>query len=319
MALLLKQIPSLPEASSYLSSDLIHIRNGSIDKKITVANLFGNHVNNQSNPHNVTKAQLGLSNLTGNLVLEQANNLSDVPDKAAARSTLSVPTIAQLTSHTGNQSNPHNVTKAQLGLGSLSGNLVLEQANNLSDVPNKAAARANLGVPSLTDLAGSTPSGVITMWYGTIATIPTGWVLCNGSNGTPDMRNRFPIGSSGDGSGSYPKGATGGATSVTHNHSVSVLNHTLTVSEIPKHSHGSGHNAEGGSPQYGRNNNALNKNRYQIRGEVAKEWLTSPALFTEAGVEVTGTTSPHTHGANISSASTSILPPYRAIHFIMKV
>ncbi len=32
------------------------------------------------------------------------------------------------------------------------------------------------------------------MWSGTIATIPSGWYLCNGSNGTPDLRNKFVIG-----------------------------------------------------------------------------------------------------------------------------
>jgi hypothetical protein len=35
------------------------------------------------------------------------------------------------------------------------------------------------------------PSGTIAMWKGSIATIPSGWVLCNGANGTPDLRDRF--------------------------------------------------------------------------------------------------------------------------------
>ena len=59
------------------------------------------------------------------------------------------------------------------------------------------------------------PLGGIIMWSGT--TIPTGWALCNGSNGTPNLQDRFIVGA---GSG-YAVGATGGsanATLVSHNH-----------------------------------------------------------------------------------------------------
>ena len=54
---------------------------------------------------------------------------------------------------------------------------------------------------------GSVPSGVIVMWSGSIASIPTGWVLCNGSNGTPNLTDRFVIAA--DQSGSYQVGSTG--------------------------------------------------------------------------------------------------------------
>lgn len=37
------------------------------------------------------------------------------------------------------------------------------------------------------------PSGGIMMWSGTIASIPTGWALCNGANGTPDLTDKFII------------------------------------------------------------------------------------------------------------------------------
>ena len=48
---------------------------------------------------------------------------------------------------------------------------------------------------------GFVPSGGIIMWHGTIATIPTGWFLCNGSNGTPDLRNQFVVCANADVSG----------------------------------------------------------------------------------------------------------------------
>jgi len=66
------------------------------------------------------------------------------------------------------------------------------------------------------------PTGIITMWSGVIASIPTGWALCDGSNGTPDLRNRFVVGA-GD---QYDRNDTGGANSV-----------TLTESEMPSHNH----------------------------------------------------------------------------------
>ena len=55
------------------------------------------------------------------------------------------------------------------------------------------------------------PSGVIVMWSGTIATIPTGWYLCNGSNGTPDLRNRFIVAADADDSGVAKSTITGSA------------------------------------------------------------------------------------------------------------
>lgn len=65
------------------------------------------------------------------------------------------------------------------------------------------------------------PKGVITMWSGSIANIPQGWALCNGQNGTPDLRDRFVVGA---GNG-YTVGASGGAAV------------TLTISQMPSHTH----------------------------------------------------------------------------------
>lgn len=59
------------------------------------------------------------------------------------------------------------------------------------------------------------PSGAIIMWSGTTSNIPTGFALCNGNNGTPDLRNRFIVGAG----STYTAGATGGATTHTHTYS----------------------------------------------------------------------------------------------------
>ena len=67
---------------------------------------------------------------------------------------------------------------------------------------------------------GTIPVGGIIMWSGSTASIPTGWAICNGSNSTPNLTNRFVVGA---GSG-YAVDATGGsadAVIVEHNHSYS--------------------------------------------------------------------------------------------------
>ncbi|MDR0994356.1 MAG: hypothetical protein LBN38_07335 [Verrucomicrobiota bacterium] len=74
-----------------------------------------------------------------------------------------------------------------------------------------------------TDGHGILPIGGIILWSGSASAIPGGWALCDGSQGTPDLRNRFVIGAG----GAYSPNATGGAESV-----------TLTLDQIPSHTHG---------------------------------------------------------------------------------
>lgn len=57
------------------------------------------------------------------------------------------------------------------------------------------------------------PPYSIVVWNGDAAEIPENWVLCDGTNGTPDMRYRFPIGTS----TTYPLKSSGGSTSITVN------------------------------------------------------------------------------------------------------
>jgi len=66
------------------------------------------------------------------------------------------------------------------------------------------------------------PTGVIMMWSGSIASVPSGWALCNGLNGTPNLQDRFIVGAG----SSYNPNDTGGVASV-----------TLTTAQMPAHSH----------------------------------------------------------------------------------
>jgi hypothetical protein len=72
-------------------------------------------------------------------------------------------------------------------------------------------------------VAKAMPPGAIVMWSGRLDAIPVGWRLCDGSQGTPDLRSRFVVGA---GAG-YAVGATGGADQV-----------TLTAAQMPSHNHG---------------------------------------------------------------------------------
>ena len=67
------------------------------------------------------------------------------------------------------------------------------------------------------------PTGIICLWYGSIGSIPAGWILCNGANGSPDLRNKFVVGS-GD---TYAVDAVGG--SVNHNHPFTGDGHTHDI------------------------------------------------------------------------------------------
>jgi hypothetical protein len=107
--------------------------------------------------------------------------------------------------------------------------------------------------PAGADGGGSLPAGLIVMWGGLVANIPSGWLLCDGANGTPDLRDRFVKGAAAGGEA----GATGGAAS--HNYTpqgtvsqptlsinpiTEVINHTHPVSVTdPGHSHVQGVNS----------------------------------------------------------------------------
>lgn len=76
--------------------------------------------------------------------------------------------------------------------------------------------------PSAGGSGDSCPVGTILPYIGTIANIPRKWALCDGSNGTPDLRDRFFVGAG----YSYGLGAIGGENF-----------HILTLDEMPAHSH----------------------------------------------------------------------------------
>ena len=162
------------------------------------------------------------------------------------------------------------------------------------------------------------PSGLISLWSGSVATIPSGWALCNGSNGTPDLRNRFVVGA-GD---TYSVGGTGGSTTQSlttgnipaHTHTVSGVSgaaggHSHTIND-PGHSHGLTlqNSTFGGS---GGGTLAATIGSYSTAAAVTGISLNAVGDHTHS---FSGTTS------SIGSGTAfSILPPYYALAYIMKL
>ena len=150
-------------------------------------------------------------------------------------------------------------------------------------------------------IANAIPSGLISMWSGTIASIPTGWVLCNGSNSTPDLRNRFIIGAHSDNVGVANTTITGSSTLTGGTKDAIVVSHTHTATSAvsdPGHAHTA--NGFGGSQP------GLTTSGTPINGQSA----TSTA--------VTGITVSTTIASTGSSGTDQNLPPYYALAFIMK-
>jgi len=144
------------------------------------------------------------------------------------------------------------------------------------------------------------PSGGIIMWSGTIATIPSGWYLCNGSNGTPDLRNKFVIGAYQDTSGTAYTTVTGSDTQTGGSKDAIVVSHTHTATVTdPGHNHSYG---EGQRTQVGTDN-----------GEAYDSQ--SSSAFTTSTSTTGITVSNSTTG---SSGTNANLVPYFALAFIMK-
>jgi hypothetical protein len=142
------------------------------------------------------------------------------------------------------------------------------------------------------------PSGGIIMWSGTIATIPSGWYLCNGSNGTPDLRNRFIVGAHSDTSGVAYTTITGSNTQTGGTKDTIVVSHTHTITD-PGHVHTDTINAQ--------SNVNDSTSGGDLRPASGNSTITTNSSTTGITINSTG-----------SSGTDQNLPPYYALAFIMK-
>jgi len=176
-----------------------------------------------------------------------------------------------------------------------------------SPASNNLPATVNITNPTLGEgynvfqqtLGSILPYGIIVLWYGSVGNVPEGWNLCDGTNGTPDLRNRFVVGAGGERTVADVGGRTD---AVLPSH-----NHTFVGDALPVHQHDSGW-GEAFSPPYG-------AARYPATGSARTDndnysFLSSPV----SGGTPQGTIT----FAGVDSVDAN-LPPYYALCYIMKV
>jgi hypothetical protein len=157
------------------------------------------------------------------------------------------------------------------------------------------------------------PSGGIIMWSGSIATIPSGWLLCDGTNSTPDLRNRFVIGAFVDNAGVANTTITGSNTQTGGSKDAIVVSHshTATVSD-PGHNHLTGNPDSDGGSYFGVA--TASGGNASARDQLIAGLINSNTYVTNT--KTTGVTvSNSTTG---SSGTNANLNPYYALAFIMK-
>ena len=148
-------------------------------------------------------------------------------------------------------------------------------------------------------IAGTSfPSGGIIMWNGSVGSIPSGWVLCNGSSGTPDLRDRFVVGAG----STYAVNATGGSADaivVSHTHSASASG---------------GDHSHGGVLQQASSNTRITTNRASGTSTIDATGNNTGSDTNSAGVSISVSVS-----STGSSGTNANLPPYYALCYIMKL
>jgi hypothetical protein len=190
------------------------------------------------------------------------------------------------------------------------------------------------------------PQGFIGMWSGTVAAIPTGWHLCDGTSGTPDLRDRFVVGAG----GTYAVAAKGGSADATlpsHTHTATTGNasakHTHgfsgTTDAVADHFHYTMVNA-GSAPNNYNGVGATDSVPSMNHSDSGNWQYATPSGITAAanvgkssaagghthnitGATVAADGDAHTHAVTVTatgvSATGANLPPYYALAYIMKV
>lgn len=170
---------------------------------------------------------------------------------------------------------------------------------------------------------GGVPKGVIVMWSGAVTNVPSGWALCDGQNGTPNLRDRFVVGAG----SAYAVGSSGGMTSNDISHSHGIGAEGAGTSSVDNHQHSiAAESPRTSSPvQEGDwEDSVRDDNDHNV-----SDWYHIHTVNSHSHGGTTGaagahshTVDAHSHGGATGSAGTATLenrPPYYALAFIMKL
>jgi len=161
------------------------------------------------------------------------------------------------------------------------------------------------------------PTGGIIMWSGSVATIPSGWYLCDGTNSTPDLRNKFIIAADADDAGVAKTTVTGTASQSggTKDGTLGSHSHTFSGSVDDKYISRITGNTSAGY------DNPITIN-YAEGGAVSEDLTTGRDDGGNRGIRVTGDIDSNSISGTTNTQGSSLtntnLPPYYALAFIMK-
>jgi microcystin-dependent protein len=159
-------------------------------------------------------------------------------------------------------------------------------------------------VESFTGLLSQYPNGAILLWGGSLNDIPRGWVVCDGANGTPNLRNRFPKSVP---DGTTDPGATGGHNSL-----------TLSTSQMPSHSHSGSNVSTTGSHDHKPEQDPDNQD-----GPSGDDTYGADEIGSESDTVDADQQSSHSHGMSLNStgggSSIDNQPQHAELVFIQRV
>jgi len=151
---------------------------------------------------------------------------------------------------------------------------------------------------------GNVPTGAIFLWSGSIASIPEGYVICDGANGTPDLRDRFVVGAG----STYAVGANGGVTAHGHDYTTVIAHsHTVNITDS-----GHAHTEQRHSTSTGSFTGLTTApdTSSSVNASLGIQTASAATGITAASVNAGVTT-----GTTVNAGT---LPPYYALAYIMK-
>jgi len=179
----------------------------------------------------------------------------------------------------------------------ISGLNTISPSRSLTIPASDGSTTGKLTLTQVADLI--VPIGSIMMWSGSIASIPTNWALCNGSNGTPDLRNRFIVGAAVDGAGIANTNITGSNTQTGGTKDAIVVSHNHGITD-PGHVH--------------------TAQLYYFDGNAFRSFFRASQGQSAQGVPSTNSaTTGITINSEGSSGTNANLPPYYALAYIMRI